>query len=278
MRRSYRLLALALLASSGSAIAGTERLDTGYDHGAGGYYSTGSDNYWIKIASYEPPAASAPVAPANIIHGASPVAGPTTAPDFSATGVKFLAPNPSGASSPGTSGSNKGYSLYRKCFCLLSTQDASLSFRLRGDDRVMAWLNTITNILAGPASVWSASDSSLQSKPTNVDMFQEGRNCVYVLVEDYWGTTGFSLHGQVTAPGLMPMMAQGPDASFGPCRCPGPPGFEAPPAPGAPPEPSLKVDGASKVSGLEPRSARGEEMLSSRHVEVPPAGSARPRR
>jgi hypothetical protein len=28
--------------------------------------------------------------------------------------------------------------------------------------------------------------------------------------------------GEVTAPELMPMMAAGPDASFGPCPCPGP--------------------------------------------------------
>lgn len=264
MRKSYRLLALALMGASGPAIAGTERLDTGYDHSVGAYYGPNSaDNYWIKIASYEPPAGSVPVAPADVLFWASPVAGPTTAPDFSGTGVKFLAPNPTGTSSPGTSGSNKGYSLYRKCFCLLDTQDASLSFRLRGDDRVMAWLNTIFNILAGPGSVWSASDPSLQSRPTNVDMFQQGRNCIYVLVEDYWGTTGFSLHGEVTAPGLMPMMAQGPDASFAPCHCPGPPGFGAQAAPGAPAEPIRKDDSPRKVSALEPEAPRVEERLSS---------------
>jgi hypothetical protein len=214
MRSLHCLLALALAGASGAAVAGTLPLDTGYNHGAQTYYGStvNQDNYWIKIASYEPPAGSVPVAPAYIYHGATGTAGGLS---------KVLGPNPTGISSPGTDVSNKAYAIYRKCFCLLSTQSVSLSFKVRGDDAIQVWLNTVTTPLVGPVG-WPTATVPQQSAPTNTGMFREGRNCLYVLVEDYWGGTSFSLAGQVTGPGLMPMMAEGNNASFGACPCPEP--------------------------------------------------------
>jgi hypothetical protein len=211
MRKSYHLLALALLGTSGAAVA--LPLDTGYNYTTFAPYVPGStvDNYWIKIASYEPSLTSVPVAPASIINGVTPVAGP---------GAQVLGPNPSAALG-GTHISKKGYSLYRKCFCLLTTQGASLSFNVRGDDIIQVWLNSVQYTLAGPTpgNFWTGS-TPISSLPSNQGMFLTGRNCIYVLVEDYWGATHFSLSGQVTGPGVMPMAAEGVNMVFKPCHCP----------------------------------------------------------
>jgi hypothetical protein len=213
MRKLHCLLVLAL--SGTSVAAAALPLDTGYNHGTFAPYLPGSttDNYWIKIASYDPSLASVPVAPASIINGVTPVAG---------VGAQVLGPNP-WAALGGTHISKKGYSLYRKCFCLLSTQGASLGFNVRGDDIIQVWLNSVQYTLAGPTvgNFWTGS-LPVTSLPSNEGMFLKGRNCIYVLVEDYWGATHFSLSGQVTGPGVMPMAAEGVDMVFKPCHCPQP--------------------------------------------------------
>ena len=268
MRKLHKMLTLALAGASGTGVAGTMPLDTGYDHGSQLYYgsSTTTDKYWIKIASYEPPAGAVPVAPAYIYHGATGTAGGLS---------KVLGPNPTGASSPGTDVSNKAYAIYRKCFCLLSTQSVSLTFKVRGDDAILVWLNTVTNPLAGPVG-WPTATIPQQSRVTNTGMFREGRNCLYVLVEDYWGGTSFSLAGQVTGPGLMPMMAEGNNASFGACPCP-----EPKPGTAAAQEQSAMVETIQRAvlarqasaSAAEAPSVRDEPALQD-GGEAPPAGTA----
>lgn len=220
MRKSHRLLTLVLAGTSGAAAA--LPLDTGYNHATFAPYVPGStsDNYWIKIASYDPSLPSVPVAPASIINGVTPVAGPN---------AQVLGPNP-WASLGGTHISKKGYSLYRKCFCLLTTQGASLNFNVRGDDIVQVWLNSVQYTLAGPqiGNFWTGS-TPIQSLPSNEGMFLKGRNCIYVLLEDYWGATHFSLSGQVIGPGVMPMAAEGVEMVFKPCHCPESQAAGAPP-------------------------------------------------
>lgn len=226
MLKLHRLFTLALLAASGTAIATTLPLDTGYNHGGPAYYGPNDtrDHYWIKIASYEPPAGSVPVDDTYIYHGQALTAGGS---------AKALGPNPTGYSSLGTHTSNKAYAIYRKCFCLLSTENVSLNFTVRADEWATVWLNGVATILAGPAEGWDPNISAASSRPTDRTMFREGRNCIYVLVEDSGIGTSFSLSGWVSGPGLMPMMAEGKDASFGPCRCPEPqPGTMAAPRPG----------------------------------------------
>lgn len=199
------------LCSSSTADAQLLRLDTGYDYAASGLYQspTAQDDYWIKIASYEPVANPVSVDRAWIYYS-----GWLSAP------ARWLGPRPLGSSTSGTSASRKAYSIYRKCFCLLSTENASINFRLRGDDIVQAWLNSVRNTLVGPTIGNYSGGAALPSLPSNVGMFRRGRNCLYVLVEDWWGATAFTLDGQVTAPGVFPVAARGLEASFEPCRCP----------------------------------------------------------
>lgn len=226
MGKLHHLLTLALLGAASTAGWGAVTLDTGYDNGGSVYYGFGApDNYWIKIASYEPPAAVAPVAPARVVNAA----GPGWAPVGNA---RWVSPRTTTNSSPGTSPARPAYSIYRKCFCLLEGfANPQLSFRIRGDDRIQVWLNTVTTQLLAPVNGNIFAPTLPHSGGTsNIGHFRAGRNCLYVLVEDQIGQnagginighTGFVLSGTVNAAGLMPGAAFGTEGSFGPCGCPG---------------------------------------------------------
>jgi hypothetical protein len=234
MRKTIPLLAAALLGSSGTALAQLP-LNTGYNHGSFAPYavpatppSTIADNYWIKIASYEPPSGSTTVSPAFVLnHNWAPWAPPMTTTLTSPPAASaWIGPRPVATSSPGTSSSNPAYSLFRKCFCLMrGFTNPRLSFQIRADDNVQVWLNSVTQTLVGPilgnqnASVGPARSGSTQDPK----MFREGRNCLYVLLEDNFpppGHMGFNLAGAVSANGLMPVAGAGVDVSFAPCQCP----------------------------------------------------------
>ena len=231
--RRLRLLALALLGIPCTALGQTKLpLDTGYDHAALAHYpapaafsgpSATADDYWTKVASYEPPAPGAAVAPAWVL-------------DISTAGwpsmvgnSRWIGPSPVHASAAGTKPPDPAYSLFRKCFCLLrGFRDPRLSFRLHGDDRVQVWLNSVTTTLAGPADGLTA--AGLSGATANLGDFRTGVNCLYVLVEDHHGMNmGFNLSGTVEAWGLMPIVGKGPGVSFEPRACGGasPPGAAA---------------------------------------------------
>jgi hypothetical protein len=207
-------------------------LNTGYNNGAFAAYtipasqpSNISDQYWIKIASYEPYVASISVSPAWVFnHAWGPWAVPLTASATTpATQSRWIGPRPVVASSPGASVSNPAYSIFRKCFCLMpGYQNPLLSFQIRGDDNIHVWLNTVTQTLVAPVIGNWGGGAPRSSAPTNLAMFRTGRNCIYVLLEDNYagGQMGFDLAGTVSAVGLMPIAAQGVEASFHPCRCP----------------------------------------------------------
>lgn len=221
----YHLIAAALVAISvgSESIAQTTTLplNTGYDYTIFGLYpaapTTGNspilDNYWIKIASYEPPTGTVTVAPAWVI---SPGGWPTL------SGARWLGPRPLAAATPGTSASVPAYSIFRKCFCLMQGfQNPQISIQFRADNQSQVWLNTVTAQLI-PASLtsWNATNP-LTGSLTDASKFRVGLNCIYVLVEDTGGAIGFVLSGTVTATGLLPVAGAGvgPNPTFGNCSC-----------------------------------------------------------
>ncbi len=226
---------LAFIPGTGSAQL---ILNTGYDHAALGLVQIGApDPYWIKIASYEPPAPAVQIAPARaVLLPSGPWAPPLDIPATSNTPFipsRWLAPrvSPSSTTGPNGTGTSHGrpaYSLFRKCFCLLrGFANATLSIRVRADDHVQVWLNNLPNTLVAPAmgqyflsQGGPLQGAAQQAGPTLPGYFREGRNCLYVLVEDLTGNVAFTLAGTVNAAGLMPNPAIGTNGNFGPCGCP----------------------------------------------------------
>jgi hypothetical protein len=193
-------------------------LNTGYNHSNSSVYTVGQqDNYWINLASSLP----TPAGPAYVVQWVPP-----WQPDLPA----FIYPGPvpvpatKWINARNTINSNvdpvtkTGYSLYRKCFCLMSFTQAKLVADIRGDDNLTVWLNTVLSTLL-PAQQGHYSGPVLQFSTTDQSKFHMGVNCLYVLVEDGGGYTGFDLRGYVSAYGLMPMPAAGTAASFEPCGC-----------------------------------------------------------
>jgi hypothetical protein len=203
-------------------------LNTGYDHGSNTLYPIGAaDNYWIKIASYEPPAPAVAVAPARVVNLGSPWG--------TIAGARWIAPRLSSASTSGTNHGRPAYSIYRKCFCLLEGYaNPTLSVAVRADDYVQVWLNNVTNTIVGPTmGNYFSSQGGPHQGVAKPDHFRVGRNCIYVLVEDVTGNVAFTLAGSVNAAGLMPIPAIGNNGNFGPCGCPSEPN-SADGSPGSP--------------------------------------------
>lgn len=193
-------------------------LNTGYNHATSSLYPPGAaDLYWIKIASYEPPAAAVPVAPGRVV--------PVPYPYAFINDANWIAPRLSMASTAGTNLARPAYSIFRKCFCLLNGYaNPTLSLEIRGDDYVHVWLNSVTNTLVAPTmGNYFASHGPPHQGTAQPQHFRAGRNCVYVLLEDVTGNIAFTLAGSVNAAGLMPSPASGNNANFGPCGCPGEP-------------------------------------------------------
>lgn len=213
-------MGIALVSTAAMAQSTSMPLNTGYDHanfvvyGAPGSPSMIKDNYWIKIASYEPPATSVPIAPAWVI-------APSTGWAAAMANSRWIGARTTSSSATGVSASNPGYSIYRKCFCLMKGfKNARINFQLRADDNVQVWLNGVTTTLVGPVfGRFPANQQPLTGQTTTG--FKQGKNCIYVLVEDTGGNAGFNLAGDVTATGLMPHAAYGIEQSFAPCNCEG---------------------------------------------------------
>lgn len=221
MLRKMNLLAVlaAFLLFSNSAIAQTTvQLNTGYDHSVYNPYPTvntdpspagARDNYWINISSY--PITGAAMGPAWILKKAAP-----WAPAFANT--NWIGARNTALSAAGTTQDNPAYTIFRKCFCLQpGFKDAKLTINsVRADDTIQVWLNSQVNQVIAPAwGNWNGTPLSGGTKQG----FRTGKNCVYVLVEDFTGHMGFDLLGDITAYGLLPMPAAGTGQSFEPCAC-----------------------------------------------------------
>ena len=248
--------AIAALMFVGSAEASTTMpLDTGYNYLIFGPYgippnlsSSVTDQYWIKIASYEPPLSAVTVAPAFVLNPA--LTSPPWAPLFAPAVDRWIGAKSNTLSAPGVSQYTPGYSIYRKCFCLMAGyKNPSISInRVRADDDVQVWLNSVRFTLLGPVSgAWWNTPGLTVPTNNNPQLFRVGRNCLYVLVEDRIGHTGFTLTGSVTADGLMPAAASGVEMNFKPCDCP-PAQPGTPGTPGAAVEP--EADGAAMLKQI----------------------------
>lgn len=227
----YMPVVLLLLAAATPAASQTiVPLNTGYNHKAFAPYpqvsnqaSNIKDAYWINIASYPPTTPS--VAPSWVLQTPSAWNPPITDSHWISGRNKADSP-------PGISAKNPAYTIFRKCFCLLPHfKNASLSFQIRADDNVQAWVNTVLNV-ALPSSIgnWSFGQplASVENQP---QWFKVGRNCLYVLVEETGGHMGFDLTGTIQADGLAPLPASGtdPDKEFDcPCRTPREPVLTSP--------------------------------------------------
>jgi len=192
-------------------------LNTGYNHALFAPYpsvttstSTTNDNYWINIASYPP--TSPAVASSWVLQSQAP-----WLPAFPLT--SWISARHTIASPPGTGTDNPAYTIFRKCFCLLQNyNNASLSFQIRADDTVQAWFNTQLNTALAP-SAGHYNAAPLPSLASNPGWFHVGKNCIYVLLEDFGGYMGFDLTGTIQANGLSPLPALGADQTFDcPCR------------------------------------------------------------
>lgn len=205
-----------LVCSNLAAAATTVPLNTGYDHLLGLAYpamatnpSTVQDDYWITLE----------VDPA-LNHTSWVVAQTPWGGGMLYPNTRWINSRNTNVSWPNVSALFPGYAIFRKCFCLQpGFQSPRMDFRIRGDNTVSAWLNntTIPNILVIPTSY--PSQATVTNRTTG---FRVGPNCVYVLVEDYGGSTGFDLDGTMQAIGLLQTPSKGPShiPSFGQCRCP----------------------------------------------------------
>lgn len=216
------MLALTFVAALASAQT-IVPLNTGYNHAAFAPYptvttmiSTTRDDYWINIASYPPTTPAAP-APSFVLQSPSGWSPPIA-------GSSWISARNQAASAPGVTDANPGYTIFRKCFCLLSNyNNPQISFSVRADDTVQVWLNTQVRVLVPPQFGNFGSTTAIASLPSNPAWFRTGLNCLYVLVEDYRGITGFNLAGTVQANGLAPVPAFGVEQTFDcPCRTPSP--------------------------------------------------------
>jgi hypothetical protein len=222
-RVSMPLAAVLFLISCSQALAQTVVfLNTGYNHASGTPYttvttptSTTNDNYWINIASYPP--VSTPAPSWVLRHPGLPWAA--ALPD-----THWISARPT-AGSPGTT-NDPAYTIFRKCFCMLSEYTQPLlQFTVRADDTIQVWFNTQLNVVL-PASPGNFSGPVLTSLSSKPGWFRPGRNCLYVLVENYTGYMGFDMRGVIQAYGLMPGAAAGATQQF-PCPCDRPAGASA---------------------------------------------------
>lgn len=212
--RRHVLFALFLSFFAAFAGAQTLPLNTGYDHAAFAPYlpapvadpSTVQDRYWVNIASYPQTAPPAPAASWALITP-NGWAQPLPQSYWNSARNTYV-------SAAGVNVTNPGYTIFRKCFCLLPNyKNPSIAFRVRADDNIEIWLNTVLNkVLNQTPGNYSPSSTPLTSLPSQASWFRTGKNCLYVLVEDTGGATsggftGFNLSGNVTATaGLLPFV------------------------------------------------------------------------
>lgn len=104
--------ALALSAASTISVASTNfKLDTGFNHATGGYFAVGTtDPYWQVISKY-PLLPPLPVSPANVV----PSTGWLPPPGL----AHWISGFTNGTSPSVTGPYDPGYTVYRKCFCVM---------------------------------------------------------------------------------------------------------------------------------------------------------------
>lgn len=198
-------------------------LNTGYDHSTFSLYpnpgsiSSVQDKYWMNIASYPP--TSPNVAPSFAIQKHASWQPPQSIIISGFTvGSHWISARNTNASAPGTSEQKPSYTIFRKCFCLQpGFKEAQLKFNVRADDNIQVWLNTQVNQVLAP--VFGNPNGTTPLSASTKKGFREGRNCLYVLLEDtFFGSMGFNLVGEVSAyGGLVEQPAQGDPPVDSPC-------------------------------------------------------------
>ncbi|MEA2787168.1 MAG: hypothetical protein QOF71_3272 [Candidatus Eremiobacteraeota bacterium] len=221
IRNAARAIALAVsFVAVNGAIASALPIDTGYDYTNYAPYpaapgnpapSSITDKYWINIASFP----TIPVSPAYVI---DPNLAWLTYP-----GSRWIGPRNVWNSNATTN--NPYYSIFKKCFCLAPHfNSASLSFRVRNDDNMQIWLNTVLDTLIGPIpGNYNSGGASVVATQSQLSYLHAGKNCIYALLEDTGTAMGFDLTGNFNANGLYPYAAAGVDGTF-PCACDAHPG------------------------------------------------------
>jgi len=220
------LFILITLGVSNPSSAATLPLNTGFDYSNLTTYSAPSipanENYWIRIASFPTMAVGASWAVAYNSAGApwaAPMPGPAPQ-NFPSMWINAF--GPTAASPSGASFQNPAYAIYRKCFCLPAAfTQPRIQGTVRNDDAIQIWLNSQLNTVLPPSPLNMLNTGT--PYPINYSdqsKFRLGRNCLYVLVEDTGVHTGFDLAANLTVnTAIPPMIATGPNMSFGTCSC-----------------------------------------------------------
>jgi hypothetical protein len=209
-------LAAALFMTLSTSVATAQMpLNTGFNYSSFGPYptvgtfvSTTQDNYWINIATYPP--TTPPVGPTFVLQ--TPTGFQPSLP-----ASHWISARNTVASASGVTTVLPGYTIYRKCFCLRDFSAPSISFTLRADDTVQVWFNSQVNVMV-PPQLGNWFTTAVTSLPSNPAWFRSGTNCLYALVEDVGGFTGFDLNGTVTVNGPAPIPASGTTPTY-PCGC-----------------------------------------------------------
>ncbi|HEV7237717.1 MAG TPA: hypothetical protein VGQ36_00630 [Thermoanaerobaculia bacterium] len=221
------VLFIALSATVATAQMAQMPLNTGFNYGGWGPYQTvitpvsaTPDNYWINIASYPP---TIPSVKRTFVLQTPILSWQTSLP-----ASHWISARDKADSDPGVTPVLPGYTIYRKCFCLQDFSAPLISFTLRADDTVQVWFNSQVNVMLPPQTGnWNT--TAITSLPSKSSWFRTGTNCLYALVEDFLGLTGFDLSGTVTVTGPAPIPAFGTTPTY-PCGCttnPNPNGVEA---------------------------------------------------
>jgi hypothetical protein len=219
MRKIQLLTATVLVSLSFSTWANSQTvlpLNTGFNHSTGSVYPPATqDNYWINLATSLP--TTPPTGPSWTIQAVSPWQ-PALPPMTGIPGTSWISAwnTIGGKVDPVT---KRGYSIFRKCFCLMSFTQAKMAFDVRADDNITVWLNTTLNTILPASPGGFSNPTPLHAGTTDQGKFHVGVNCLYVLLEDLGGYMGFDLRGTMSAFGLMPMPASGTEVSFKPCDC-----------------------------------------------------------
>lgn len=195
-------------------------LNTGFNHSANAVYAPQTqDKFWLNMSTSPTP--TPPAGPSSVIQSSAPWLPPLPAVGgVPATNWISAWPTIGGHVDPLTS---KGYTLFRKCFCMMSFSQAKIVFDVRADDNITIWLNGLSNTLLAVSSGQYSNPTPIHVQTTDQSKFKIGVNCLYVLLEDIGGYMGFDLRGTVSAYGLMPMpgmsVGSGTDVTFAPCGC-----------------------------------------------------------
>ncbi|MGC2237580.1 MAG: hypothetical protein WA584_15565 [Pyrinomonadaceae bacterium] len=222
MKNKLTLIAavfILLLFSNLANATVTVPLNTGYDHWLNAAYPITTaatpqqflqDDYWMHLSNPVANTWSASYAITRHFGWWTPMISPVFRSNWINSRTTWASAMP-------TSPTNPGYTIYRKCFCLQNGYiEPRISFNIRADDGVTVWLNTILNTVLAP------SPSNYTYTAATSSGFRVGSNCLYVLVEDTGGATGFDLNGTVSAyAGLLSTPSKGPNQSYAPCSCGG---------------------------------------------------------